>query len=125
MTARDAPKESLMADSPDLMLILNAHMDYLGRIDDFIADKRDDPQASTVDSCALGRWYAAVTDEGLLGNPQFAHLGTMHGTFHEMTDAAIAHHRAGDDETARVELDRAYTLFSQISNDLLALDEAA
>lgn len=106
----------------DAILMLNAHLDYLGRIDDFLAGRIDDPKAATYQTCALGKWYYGVTETAITSHAEFGKLGETHKTFHEVTDEAIRLFRAGDQDGAQAKLSEAYTLYSRISTVLMEFD---
>jgi hypothetical protein len=101
--------------------IVFSHLDYLGRVDDFIGGKIDDAKPSHYTKCKLGSWYyglgAAVYGE----HPVWLELGNLHQQFHEVTDQAILHKNQNQIGLAQEGLSRAYTLFGRIEYLLLQL----
>ncbi|HPA16366.1 MAG TPA: CZB domain-containing protein [Verrucomicrobiae bacterium] len=109
----------------DVIVVLNAHMDYLQRVSDFIDGKRDDPQATDCHNCKLGKWIYGdgAADARLQNDGVFAKLRSVHEEFHKVTEMAIASRRTGDGPAASAALARAYNLYGEISNTLLTLDK--
>lgn len=114
-------EEDVMSIDP--MLILDAHMNYLNRVSDFVEGSADQPDITSHTDCALGQWYygEAAQDAAISGHPDYAKLGELHQQFHHLTAEAVS--LSGSD-SAQAKISEAYTLFGQISRDLLNIDES-
>lgn len=109
----------------DPMLILDAHMNYLNRVSDFVEGSADQPDITSHTDCALGQWYygVAAQDAAIAAHADYGKLGDLHKQFHALTAEAVS--LASDDAAAaQAKISEAYTLFGQISRDLLNIDES-
>lgn len=111
--------------SIDPMLILDAHMNYLNHVSDFVEGNADQPDITNYTDCALGQWYygEAAQDAAIAGHADYAKLGDLHQQFHTLTAEAVSL-ASGDAAAAQAKITEAYTLFGQISRDLLNIDES-
>ena len=111
--------------SIDPMLILEAHMNYLNHVSDFVEGSADQPDITSHTDCALGQWYygEAAQDAAISGHPDYAKLGDFHQQFHTLTAEAVSL-SSSDSDSAQAKISEAYTLFGQISRDLLNIDES-
>jgi hypothetical protein len=109
----------------DPMLILDAHMNYLNHVSDFVEGNADQPDTTSHTDCALGHWYygEAAQDAALSGHTDYAQLGNLHEQFHVLTAEAVSL-ASSDPDAAQAKISQAYTLFGQISRDLLNIDES-
>ncbi len=101
--------------------MLNAHMDYLTRVDEFFRGHIDDPKATDCHSCLLGKWLEvnAAASPLLKQHPAYSRIVDLHEKFHATTADAIAKKANGGEEL----LAEAYSLFGQTSATLLELDD--
>ncbi len=108
------------ANAPD---IVDAHLNYLGRVLDYVQGRIPDPQASAHTQCVLGRWYyeSAAHDPRYKDHPRYSELGEWHTAFHQACEAAVKFHRLGQGALVEEEVAKARELSIKICEGLIEI----
>jgi hypothetical protein len=106
--------------APDIM---DAHINYLNRVCDYLAGKIPDPLATQHTKCMLGKWYfeAAPQIPAFANHPMFPELGRLHQDFHAACEEAVQGHNSGNAALAQAALQSARDLSSEICEALIEL----
>ena len=100
---------------------MDAHINYLNRVIDYLAGKIPDPLASHYTKCMLGKWYYEIAplNPAFANHPIFPKLGSFHQDFHAACEEAIQGHNSGNEPAAQAALQRARDLSAEICEALI------